>query len=189
VLDSESRYQFNLDDDNEYALDTLRSDEYLDLSVYATADDFMEALIERYELEEYENDKTLCRNLASVRYNMEMCLFSSTNPYTFAEDLSPEITTIISELSQSMPCIDITTVSKRVCVDGTLMPHILGITGPLSAEEYEENKDKLGNPNVIKPGTTVVIPDIRKYLKSDTDSINIEHAKLKAVEIYAPYQK
>ncbi len=142
VLDSESRYQFNLDDDNEYALDTLRSDEYLDLSVYATADDFMEALIERYELEEYENDKTLCRNLASVRYNMEMCLFSSTNPYTFAEDLSPEITTIISELSQSMPCIDITTVSKRVCVDGTLMPHILGITGPLSAEEYEENKDK-----------------------------------------------
>ena len=54
---------------------------------------------------------------------------------------------------------------------------------------YEENKDKLGNPNVIKPGTTVVIPDIRKYLKNDTDSVNIEHAKLKAVEIYAPYQK
>ena len=54
---------------------------------------------------------------------------------------------------------------------------------------YEENKEKLGNPNVIKPGTTVVIPDIRKYLKSDTDSVNIEHAKLKAVEIYAPYQK
>ena len=54
---------------------------------------------------------------------------------------------------------------------------------------YEENKDKLGNPNVIKPGTTVVIPDIRKYLKNDTDSVNIEQAKLKAVEIYAPYQK
>lgn len=142
ILDADSRFQFSSDDDAEYALDTLRSEEYLDLSVYATADDFMEALIERYELEEYKEDKTLCRNLASVRYNMEMCLFSSTNPYTFAEDLSPEITAIVSELSQSMPCIDITTVSKRVCVDGTLMPHILGITGPLTAEEYDENKDK-----------------------------------------------
>ena len=54
---------------------------------------------------------------------------------------------------------------------------------------YEENKDKLGNPNKIKPGTSVQIPDIRKYLKSDIDSLNIEQAKLKALEIYAPYQK
>ena len=142
VVDSSSNYQFATDKNAEYALETLRSDEYLDLSVYATADDFMEAFIERYDLGDYAEDKVLCRNLASVRYNMEMCLFSSTNPYTFAEDLSPEITAIISEISQSMPCIDITTVSKRVCVDGTLMPHILGVTGPLTAEEYDENKDK-----------------------------------------------
>lgn len=142
VVDADSRYQFGADNNAEYALEKLRSSEYLDLSVYATADDFMEAFIERYDLEEYAEDKILCRNLASVRYNMEMCLFSSTNPYTFAEDLSPEITAIISEISQSMPCIDITTVSKRICVDGTLMPHILGVTGPLTAEEYDENKDK-----------------------------------------------
>lgn len=54
---------------------------------------------------------------------------------------------------------------------------------------YEENKDKLGNPNQIKPGTIVNIPDIRKYVNSDSDSINVELAKLKAIEIYAPYQK
>ncbi len=141
VVDAGSRYQFGEDKNAEYALERLRSAEYLDLSVYATADDFMEAFVERYDLEDYAEDKVLCRNLASVRYNMEMCLFSSTNPYTFAEDLSPEITAIISEFSQSMPCIDITTVSKRICVDGTLMPHILGVTGPLTAEEYDENKD------------------------------------------------
>ncbi len=54
---------------------------------------------------------------------------------------------------------------------------------------YEENKDKLGNPNTIKPGTTVAIPDLRKYGIHNSDSVNLERAKLKAVEIYAPYQK
>lgn len=54
---------------------------------------------------------------------------------------------------------------------------------------YEENKDKLGNPNTIKPGTTVAIPDLRKYGIHNSDSVNLKKAKLKAVEIYAPYQK
>ncbi len=135
-------YQFVSGEDADDALEYLRSDEMLDLSVYATADDYMAELIDRYDLEEYAEDKVLCRNLASVRYNMELESFSSINPYTFAEELSDEMTAIISEYSQSLPCIDISAVNKRICVDGTLMPHILGITGPLTAEEYEENKDK-----------------------------------------------
>lgn len=143
VVDSKGAYQFISDENSAAALEALASSEMLDLSVYAPADDYMEALVERYELEAYKNDKNLCRNLASVRYNMEMCLFSYSTPYTFAEDISQEMTAIISELSQSLPCIDITTVYKRVCSEGTeeLMPHILGVTGPLTAEEYEENKD------------------------------------------------
>lgn len=54
---------------------------------------------------------------------------------------------------------------------------------------YEENKEKLGNPNKIKPGTSVIIPDAEKYGINRFDSISIEQAKLKAIEIYAPYQK
>lgn len=54
---------------------------------------------------------------------------------------------------------------------------------------YEENKDILGNPNRIKPGTTVIIPDAKKYGIDKNDSLCVEHAKLKAIEIYAPYQK
>lgn len=141
TVDSKNTYQFASGDDAEDALEYLRSDEMLNLSVYATADDYMEKLIDRYDLEDYTEDKTLCRNIASVRYNMELERFSSINPYTFAKELSAEMTAIVSEYSQDMPCIDISTVNKRICVDGTLMPHILGITGPLTAEEYEENKD------------------------------------------------
>lgn len=135
-------YQFVSGEDADDALEYLRSDEMLDLSVYATADDYMAELIDRYDLEEYAENKQLCRNLASVRYNMELERFSSINPYTFAEELSEEMTAIVSEYSQSLPCIDISANNKRICVDGTLMPHILGITGPLTAEEYAENKDK-----------------------------------------------
>lgn len=54
---------------------------------------------------------------------------------------------------------------------------------------YEENKDILGNPNRIKPGTSVIIPDPQKYGIDKNDSLSVERAKLKAIEIYAPYQK
>lgn len=54
---------------------------------------------------------------------------------------------------------------------------------------YEENKDILDNPNRIKPGTTVIIPDAKKYGIDKNDSLSVERAKLKAIEIYAPYQK
>ncbi|MBR3971714.1 MAG: penicillin-binding protein [Ruminococcus sp.] len=142
TLDINNNYQFSSDDNADYALEKLGSEDMLDLSVYASADEYMEALTDRYDLEEYKEDKTLCRNMASVRYNMEMCRFSYTTPYTFAEEVSQETTAIVSELSQSLPCIDIATVYKRTSVDGTLMPHIIGTTGPLTAEEYDENKDK-----------------------------------------------
>lgn len=54
---------------------------------------------------------------------------------------------------------------------------------------YEENKEKLDNPNRIKPGTVVVIPDAEKYGINKNDSACVANAKLKAMEIYAPYQK
>lgn len=141
VLDESGTYQFK-EDEGGTELDTLRRDELLSLGVYADADDYMDKLIDRYGLEDCKDNKKLCRDLASVRCNMELELFSSSNPYTFAKDISQEMCAIISEYSQNMPCIDIATVSKRICTDGTLMPHILGVTGPLTAEEYEENKDK-----------------------------------------------
>ncbi len=53
---------------------------------------------------------------------------------------------------------------------------------------YLENADILGNPNRARPGTVVRIPDLKKYLTSTSDSINIERAKAKASEIYAPYK-
>ncbi len=54
---------------------------------------------------------------------------------------------------------------------------------------YEENAEKLGDPNRIKPGTVVVIPPAEKYGIDRHSSESIRKAKLKSSEIYAPYQK
>lgn len=54
---------------------------------------------------------------------------------------------------------------------------------------YEENSDKLGNPDRIKPGTVVVIPPVSKYGIDRNAPESVREAKLKASEIYAPYQK
>lgn len=54
---------------------------------------------------------------------------------------------------------------------------------------YEANADILGHPDRAKAGTVVLIPDIKKYVTSASDSINIARAQAKAVEIYAPYRR
>lgn len=126
---------------SEDELESLRSGDFLDLGVYSTAEEYIKAFAKRYDVEDME-DKTLQRNIISVRYNMEIEGFSATTPYTFAEHLDEDTVAIISETSQNKPYMDIVTTYDRVCVDGTLMPHILGNTGPLTAEEYEANSEK-----------------------------------------------
>ena len=54
---------------------------------------------------------------------------------------------------------------------------------------YEENKAILGHPNRIKPGTKVVVPDLKKYGVDVKNRKDIEEAKRKEVEIYARYNK
>ncbi len=53
---------------------------------------------------------------------------------------------------------------------------------------YEENKNILGNPNHIKPGTVVIIPSATKYGFDKDDIESVEKAKIKAMEIYSIYQ-
>ena len=52
---------------------------------------------------------------------------------------------------------------------------------------YLENEGKLGHPDRIKPGTTVVIPNIEKYNINPTNPQDIEKAKKLSVEIYKKY--
>lgn len=48
---------------------------------------------------------------------------------------------------------------------------------------YEENKGKISNPNNVRPGTVVVIPDAKKYGIDKDDPQSVEAAKRKEGEI------
>ena len=53
---------------------------------------------------------------------------------------------------------------------------------------YEENKDILGHPDRIKPGTKVVVPSLEKYGVDPHKAADIARIKQKGVEIYARYK-
>lgn len=53
---------------------------------------------------------------------------------------------------------------------------------------YEENKDILGHPDRIKPGTKVVVPSLEKYGVDPHKPADIARIKQKGVEIYARYK-
>lgn len=120
-------------------IDYLRSAEMLDLNPYADAGLCMEALIERYGLQEYKLADA--RKIASVCYAMRRMVFSASSPYTFAEDISGDTAARIKENSSFYRGVEIGVVSYREYTDGTLAPHILGMVGAISQEEYQANKD------------------------------------------------
>lgn len=52
---------------------------------------------------------------------------------------------------------------------------------------YEANKDKLGDPNKVAPGTRVVIPD-KASLPGATDAERLSIAEKKAAQIQARFK-
>lgn len=72
----------------------------------------------------------------------------------------------------------LTTMAKEHYGNFNLWPYI-----------YEENKNILGHPDRIRPGTPVVVPKLTKYGVDPYNSSDIEKAKQLGIEIYARYGK
>ena len=105
-----------------------------------TADEIVAGLAERYDAD-YLEDPHLRRAVVSVRYNMEKKGFSYQQVYVFAQDVKSDVVALVSEKTQTIPAVEIRTSNERVIKNGTLIPHIVGVVGALSEEEYEANKD------------------------------------------------
>lgn len=118
----------------------LKSKAFLHLNPYATVDNCFSALVERYELESYSLADA--RDIASIYYSMHKDGFNAGTPYTFAEDVSEQVVASIKERSDRYPGVDVKVEAKRSYVDGTLAPHILGIVGVISPEEFEAKKEE-----------------------------------------------
>lgn len=119
----------------------LKKKNMLNLNPYATADNCLDALIDMYRLEDY--DRVTARKIASVLYEMWRTGFSVTQPYTFAKDVSNETVSIIMEKSEFFKGVEANVETYREYTDGTIAPHIIGVTGIISSEEYDSRKKEL----------------------------------------------
>ena len=122
-------YEFTADEDDARAQSRLAAlKENLVKQQYATADQVMAAVVERYDLQDY--DPEWQRILGGIRYQMELEEFSDNNNFTLAEDVSSRTVATVKERGLTSEGADITETSYRVYADGTLAPHILGYVGP-----------------------------------------------------------
>lgn len=129
-------YKFTGD---EYEIDALR--EELELGVYATAENCMNALYEKYKISDVYGQE-MRRNIAGVRYEMQIRDFSYVNRYVMAEDVKLQTVIELKEQSFMLKGIDIVEEPIRTYLGGEFVPHVLGRIGAISAEEYEELADE-----------------------------------------------
>ena len=140
VFDEEGNIQYK--ENAASAVKYMKSSAVCAVNDYATAEDCLQVLIEKYALENYSRE--MARNIASVRYNMHKLYFSSSLPYTFAEGISVETLGYIKENRGIFPGVDAGASSQRkYSGDGTAASHILGVVGAISSEEYNAHKAAL----------------------------------------------
>ena len=107
----------------------------LGLQQYATADDVMEKLVEDYKLESYPLHWQ--RVLGGIHYEMQQQAFSNVNNFVMAENVSDVTVATIKENSLSLPGVEIVETSTRSYEQGTVLPHVLGRVGKITAEKWK----------------------------------------------------
>lgn len=118
---------------------TMKSADMLNLQPYATAQNCFDAMLEKYEIEGYDDATAL--KIGNIRYELTRLLFSYENPVTIADDVSDETVAMIKEDNDTYLGADVRVVAYREYVDSTVAPHILGTVRKINAEEYKERKD------------------------------------------------
>lgn len=137
-VNSKGKYEFIAGRDADVAY--LKSKSFLGVQSYATADQCMDALIEKYDCKGYSPQDT--RNIVSVRFNMTKTGFSISTPYTFADSVSQDTVAVISENSAEMPGVEAKVTTLRKYPDGASMPQILGTVGAIPAKSLESYLQK-----------------------------------------------
>lgn len=135
------KYVFKDKEENAAYIKWLKSKDVLNLNEYATAENCMDALIKRYQLEAYSKEDA--RSLASVQVEMLRNTFNTSYPYTFAENVPTDLVTIIMENKAFYRGVTNTVEPYRVYANGQFAPHILGRVSGITAEKYDEEKKKL----------------------------------------------
>ena len=162
-----SPYSFIQDGDTERLLKKL------ELAHYATEENCLKRMVEKYDLEGYSDEEQ--RLIAGVRYSMDISDFSISYPYTFAEDVSTEIMRRVSESGFLLSGVTVDVVPFREYVDTRLAVNLIGTVGPIYKEDWDdkngENYKERGYSYNDKVGKSGIEYQAEKYLKGTDGEI------------------
>ncbi|MCI2047441.1 MAG: peptidase [Faecalibacterium sp.] len=120
----------------------------LGLQQYATADDVMNAIMEKYTLADYAPEWQ--RILGGIRCEMDLEAFSNVNTFTLASGVSDTTVAMIKEHSLTISGAEIVETSVRSYPDGTILPHVIGSVGKITAEQWKVTDENGKNSYPLK---------------------------------------
>ena len=134
--DAAGHYEFT-DDDTSTSDQKQLADmkDTLGLQQYATADDVMEMLVEKNNLQGFSLEWQ--RVLAGIHYEMDRQAFSNVNNFVMAENVSAATVATIKEHSLQLPGVEIVETSARSYDQSDIIPAVLGRVGKITAEKWK----------------------------------------------------
>ena len=134
--DAAGNYAFT-DDDTSTSDQKQLADmkETLGLQQYATANDVMEMLVEKNDLQDFSPEWQ--RVLAGIHYEMDRQAFSNVNNFVMAENVSAAAVATIKEHSLQLPGVEIVETSARSYEQSDIIPAVLGRVGKITAEKWK----------------------------------------------------
>lgn len=127
----------------------------------ATPEDAIDKFKNKYKIES-DNIEDI-RKIISIRYKITTTGYSTTKSILIAEDVNQEVVAQISERNSEFPGISIEQKAVRTYNAGTLASHVIGYTGKINQNEYNEKKDEYDSDDII--GKTGIEYLFEKYLK------------------------
>ena len=102
----------------------------------ATAEEAFYKFKDKYEVKS-ENIEDI-RKIILMRYIITTTGYSATKSITIATNVNEEVVAQISERNSDFPGISISTKASRTYLTGSLAAHVVGYTGKIKEEEYNE---------------------------------------------------
>lgn len=138
-----------------------------------TFDQVIDKYIEKYELQDYSDNRLNQIKMIEIKYEANLNGYSLFNSATIAKDISQKSVAKIGEEKYKIYGISIVSVPKRYYPNGNLLSHTIGYVSKINSEEYEKRKNEGYSVNSVI-GKAGIEQSFEKYLRGNDGVIKEE---------------
>ena len=138
-----------------------------------TFDQVIDKYIEKYELQDYSDNRLNQIKMIEIKYEANLNGYSLFNSATIAKDISQKSVAKIGEEKYKIYGISIVSVPKRYYPNGNLLSHTIGYVSKISSTEYEKEKEEGYSVNSVV-GKAGIEQSFEKYLRGKDGVIKEE---------------